>query len=323
MKLGLLSNENLARGLNWTLLSDSLFPEIERIAQTERIAPPPLGFGAIGRYLALARRVRTCSAVFSLKGRSRPEPPLQLLTMMGGRKINAVFYVDPWAHSIDNIIKMDKLCGTDLAFVPYREAYDALTAKAAGRTRYVYLPFASDNTIFRDFGTERDIDILSMGRRDEQLHQALLEFTEARGLNYQYREKTGFIEDPKDLGKLASRARYFVVSPPDSTRSGGFSPIVMRYFEGLAAGCRLLGTRPGSGEFERLLPEACLLEVASDGSNLAAGFDRDQADEAAWEATRQASELVREKHGWDARAKTIVAHLQAMMDGRDLPDEYQ
>lgn len=246
MKLGLLSNEKLARGVNWTLLSDPLFHEFEQIAETLRLAPPPLGLSGAGTTFREMRRARSA---------------------------------------------------------------DALVAAGPSKTQYIYLPFAADLNTFQDTDAERDIDILSMGRRSEPLHEALLELSDTRGLNYLYREKTGFLDDPRDLGKLAARARYFVVSPPPPERSGGFSPVVMRYFEGLAAGCRLLGDLPGSGEFEELLPVRSLLEVKSDGSDLAEKFAADQDDQAAWAATAAAARIVREKHGWDSRTQTIMQAL--------------
>lgn len=309
MKIGLLSNKQLPRGINWTLLSDPLFAEMAKLEECDEIAPKSISVGAVSQYLELARRVRQTDAVFSLKGKARPEWPLQVMSWSAGNAVRAAFYFDPWKHAIENTVRADKLFATDLAFVPYKEAFDDLRAQA-GNTRYVYLPFACDTEVFRDFGFERDIDILWMGRRHPKLHEALVEFSQRRGLNYLYREKTGFIDDPRDLGKLAARARYFVVTPPGADRSGGYSPLLMRYFEGLAAGCRLLGTLPKSGEYEALLPRESLLEIAEDGSDLAEKFDADNASDEGWNASRQAMAMVHHEHGWDARAKSIVKELK-------------
>ena len=81
-----------------------------------------------------------------------------------------------------------------------------------------------------------------MGRRHEPLHQALLAYCEARGLRYVYPKDGGL--STEELDRLTSSAQYFVATPPDldnPKRTGGFSPLLMRYFEGLAAGTRLLG----------------------------------------------------------------------------------
>ncbi|OBV11207.1 glycosyltransferase family protein [Erythrobacter dokdonensis] len=308
MKIGLLSNEKLPRGINWTLLSDPLFADLHALGAGEILAPPPPGLSTAGEYLRLAGRAQKMDAFFSMHGKARPEWPLQALSWAAGRVLRAVFYVDPWKHAIDRIAQADRLFGHDLVFVPYAEALRDLEAKG-GRTRYIYLPFACDTEVFRPREVARDIDILWMGRRDPMLHRSLLALSEQRGLNYQYRETTGFLDDPRDLGLLAARSRYFVVTPPEPERSGGYSPLLMRYFEGLAAGCRLLGTLPASGEFEALLPRDSLLEVAGDGSDLASRYDADQGDDAAWAATREAMRLTREHHGWRARATTIIDEL--------------
>src|SRR6202042_1191159 len=120
-----------------------------------------------------------------------------------------------------------------------------------------------------------------MGRRTPQLHEALLRYCEERGLDYRYTRASGEFPDPRDLGALVARCRYFVVTPPDlndPARTGGFSPLVMRYLEGLAAGARLLGTLPRSGEYEALLPTDTICQVAPDGSDLAERLHEDCGD---------------------------------------------
>ena len=84
----------------------------------------------------------------------------------------------------------------------------------------------------------------------------------------------------------------------------------MRYFEGLAAGCRLLGVLPRSGEFEAVLPRASLLELAPDGSDFAQRYAQDQDAAQGWSASAEACEIVRRDHGWDARARVIVDTLE-------------
>lgn len=55
-----------------------------------------------------------------------------------------------------------------------------------------------------------------------------------------------------DLQRAALRCH--AARPGRSQAYGGFSALVMRYFEGLAAGTRLLGVLPRSGEYESILP---------------------------------------------------------------------
>jgi hypothetical protein len=117
-----------------------------------------------------------------------------------------------------------------------------------------------------------------------------------------------------ELGRLVGRSQYFLVAPPnlgDPARTGGFSPFVMRYLEGLSAGARLVGVLPGSGEYDRLLPRDAMLEVAADGSDLAAKLDADRRDPAGLEAVERARVLVREQHSWAKRAAQIFDRLES------------
>lgn len=312
VKLGLLSNERMARGINWTLLSDPLLKHCNALTDAQVIAPPD-GWGALRELPRLAKQVRRVDALFHMSGRVRAPLAFQALSQISSAKLRAVFYVDPWAYLLERIAKSDRQQRHDLVFIPYREAYERLRAVEGGE-RYHYLPFAADTEVFRPSDAPRDIDILWMGRRDTALHEALLALSEKHGLTYLYREKTGFIDDPAELGALAARARYFVATPPPPERSGGFSPLVMRYIEGLSAGCRLIGVLPKSGEFEAILPRESLLEVAEDGSDLETRYLADQDNEAGWQASAKASGLVHAEHGWDARAKQIVAAMEERLE---------
>jgi hypothetical protein len=75
------------------------------------------------------------------------------------------------------------------------------------------LPHAADTEIFYPRRAEKSVFYFWMGRRHEPLHQALLAYCAARGLRYLY-SKDRFYSD-EDLGRIASSARYFVVTLPD------------------------------------------------------------------------------------------------------------
>jgi len=317
VKLGLLSNEKLARNINWTLLSDPLYTAIERITDTVRLAPPKLAPGTARDWLAATQAARSCDALFSMSGSWRTEGELLALSRLAGNPHRSTFYVDPWQQELPKIRRGARWFGIDLGFLPYREAFDSLSAAKPGR--YQWLPFAADIAVFRDQGLPRDIDILWMGRRHEPLHRAMLAYADTHGLTYKYRENTGIIADPAELGRLAARARYFACTPSDfggHRDTGGFSPLIMRYLEGLAAGCRLVGILPRSGEFEALLPRGSMMEVAPDGSDFAARFAADSASDHWRGDVVQAAQIVRRNHSWDARARTIVETLGAALAQR-------
>ncbi len=116
----------------------------------------------------------------------------------------------------------------------------------------------------------------------------------------------------EELGRLTSSAEYFVATPPDldnAKRTGGFSPMVMRYFEGLAAGTRLLGVLPRSGEFESILSTDAFCQVSPDGSDLAIRLDEDRRNPNNQRATDAAGEFVREHHSWRRRGEQVFDYL--------------
>ena len=98
-----------------------------------------------------------------------------------------------------------------------------------------------------------------------------------------------------------------VIDPKTKT---AFSPLSPRYFEGLAAGTRLLGAIPASGEYNALLPTDALCEVSLDGSDLAERLDRDRQNPSNQRAVDAAATLVREHHSWRRRGQQIYSYLE-------------
>ena len=197
----------------------------------------------------------------------------------------------------------------DPCFIAYREATDELKQRFP-LAKFVWLPFGAHTDIFYPRREEKSIFAFWMGRRHEPLHRALLAYCEARGLRYVYSKDGGL--STEELGRLTSSAQYFVVTPPDldnPKRTGGFSPLVMRYFEGLSAGTRLLGVLPRSGEYEAILPKDAFCEVAPDGSDLAQRLDEDRSNPNTQRAVDAAGAFVREHHSWRRRAEQVFDHL--------------
>ncbi len=116
----------------------------------------------------------------------------------------------------------------------------------------------------------------------------------------------------EELSRLSARARYFVTLPPDiedPVRTGGTSPLTSRYVEGVGAGCRLLGMRPRSGEFELLLPDNAIVECAADGSDLSAVLDEADADPEFEAKAAEVCALAHREHTWERRAEDVYGRL--------------
>lgn len=302
MTLAVLSNDRLDPWINWSTLAPPLLgPLAERTGRL--VSPPPLRPDR--RWPRTLRAMRDTD-VFWMQQSARPEWPLVLASLAAGATRRAAFVVDPWLPDLPKIALAARLQRLDPLFVPFRQGADELNRRHP-HGRFEWLPFGVDTNVFRPGAGERDVFAFSMGRRHEPLHRALLAYCAERGLEYRYRRE-GELLSPAELGQLAGRSRYFVVTPPDfddHARTGGYSPLVMRYLEGLAAGARLIGVLPASGEYERLLPTAAILQVRPDGSDLAERLEADpEAD------IDTAREHVREHHSWQRRAEQIAQRLR-------------
>lgn len=306
MTLAVLSNDRLDPWINWSTLAPPLLrPLAERAGRL--VSPPPAHPRERKEWSGVLTAMRRADAVFWMQQSARPEWPLVLASVAAGRARRSAFVVDPWLPDLPKIALAARLQRLDPLFVPFRQAAEELRARHP-RGRFEWLPFGIDTDVFRPGPGERDVFAFWMGRRHGPLHDALLAYCTARGLDYRFRRE-GELLTPAELGELAGRSRYFVVTPPeldDAARTGGYSPLVMRYLEGLSAGARLLGVLPAGGEYERLLPRAAILEVRADGADLAERLDGDSGEEAAVAAAR---EHVREHHSWARRAEQIQARL--------------
>jgi hypothetical protein len=77
----------------------------------------------------------------------------------------------------------------------------------------------------------------------------------------------------------------------------------------LAAGTRLLGVLPRSGEYESILPTDAFCQVSPDGSDLAKRLDEDQSNPDNQRVVDAAGAFVREHHSWRRRAEQVFDHL--------------
>jgi hypothetical protein len=228
---------------------------------------------------------------------------------MNLRARRANFVLDAWKPSLTKVGIAATVERLDPCFVAYRQATNELQRRFP-LAKFVWLPFGAHTDTFYPRKEEKSVFAFWMGRRHEPLHRALLAYCEARGLRYVHSKDGGLTTE--ELGRLTSSAQYFVATPPDldnPKRTGGFSPLVMRYFEGLAAGTRLLGVLPRSGEYEAILPTDAFCQVSPDGSDLAERLDEDRSNPNRQAAVDAAGEFVREHHSWRRRAEQIFAHL--------------
>jgi hypothetical protein len=310
MRLGVLSNENLNPWVNWTTLGPPLLRPLASRNDGRLIAPPQFARGNWQDWRRVLRDVWSSDTLFWVQGPSRPEWPIFAASLARGAVRRSAYVLDAWKYLITKVGALATLQRLDPCFVAFRESCVELK-KRFPSGRFEWLPFGIDTNVFDSVPGERPIFAYWMGRRHEPLHQAMLRYCADRGLDYRYTQRSGEFS-PSELGQMVGSCRYFLVTPPDvdhPARTGGYSPFVMRYFEGLAAGARLLGVLPRSGEYEMLLPPEVILQVAPDGSDLAAKLEADRDNASGRSAVERARLSVRQNHSWARRAEQIFDRL--------------
>ena len=310
MELGLLSNMLVNREPYWQAYVPPLFSAIASERANVRIVePPPVAWAQRSGWKTIRSRIKPCDTLFWLQLSARPVAEIHLasLNRLGARRAN--FVIDAWKPVVRKIGIAATIERLDPCFIAYLEATTELKRRFA-LAKFVWLPHAGNTDIFYPRKERKTNFAFYMGRRHEPLHQALLKYCEARGLKYFHTDKFLFGEE---LGRAASSAQYFLASPReviDPKTKTAYSPLSPRYFEGLAAGTRLLGPPPASGEYEALLPTDALCEVSLDGSDLAERLDRDRENPDYQRAVDAAATLVREHHSWRRRGQQIYDFLE-------------
>jgi glycosyl transferase family 1 len=319
MRLVVVSGRRLGLHVNWTTLGPPLEDALGRMPGATVVDAPAARRGTLRAqrpaWLAAIRTLRRADAVFWMQMSARPPLPVWALAYAKPTAKRAAVAIDAWEPAVAKIAAVAKAQRLSILFLFFREAAVDLS-RHQNATRFEWLPFGYDAGVFRDLGLERDIFAYWMGRRHDPVHRRLLAYCAERGLEYRYTKRGGEFPDPHDLNRVIARSRYFVVTPPDldnPVRTGRYSPMMMRYLEGLGSGARLLGVLPNRAEYDRMLPASAVVPCAPDGSDLEEALERDAADRLAEEKRRAAQERVVAEHRWERRAEAIHARLCELM----------
>jgi hypothetical protein len=194
----------------------------------------------------------------------------------------------------------------------------------------------------------RVLDVYNYGRTAPSPHTALMRLVEEQGLTYLYETRgDATVEDHQAhralVANMMKRSKYFMAyrvndSPERQDRTGGDEVLSTRYFEGVAGGAVLLGSRTLSEEFDRTFdwPDA-VVPVPYDETDMR-GVLQDLAREpdrlAAARTANVRNSLLR--HDWSARWSQVLesvdlaptqevlarrARLSALADTVDLPPD--
>jgi glycosyl transferase family 1 len=166
----------------------------------------------------------------------------------------------------------------------------------------------------------RVIDVYSIGRRSEQIHQSLLELASGKQIFYVHdtlqnvsNNQTLDYRAHRDLyANMAKRSRFFMVAPGlmnNAELTGGQVEVGFRYYEGSAAGAVLVGDAPDCETFRRAFdwPNA-VIEIRPDSSDAAEVLAELAAQpERLQEISRRNAAEALLRHDWVYRWKEILA----------------
>lgn len=236
--------------------------------------------------------------------------------------VKIAFVVEAWSAGIVNQGPyLEILKGFDFIFTLHRKTAP-LIQQATG-VPCAFLPSATDVKKSTPYPVrpKRTIDVLSIGRRLDTVHECLLEMARSSDFFYDY-DTTRVSESPVTnwaqhrfltFSKI-KRAQFFTcfdhrtAASHKIVESMGEQVIPARLFEGAACGTVMIGSAPKCDEFGDLFhwPDA-LIELPTDVS-LVPGFLRDlarQSDRLAAARRTNVAESIR-AHDWSHRWADIL-----------------
>jgi len=209
------------------------------------------------------------------------------------------------------------LSAFDLVTQSFQTSVETI-GRATGRPCH-HVALASDVLRFTPFldPAPRVIDVLSIGRRSEPVHQALRASARPGGFFYLHDTIPGphvIPANPAEHREMyanqARRAKLFVTYPAKfgADENQGLSEVGARYYEGAAAGAVLLGQAPTTPAFRVDFPwDGAVVEARADGSDAAAVVKGllSRPDELARRSARNAIQALR-RHDWAHRWKALL-----------------
>jgi Glycosyl transferases group 1 len=184
-----------------------------------------------------------------------------------------------------------------------------------------FLPLGIDTTKFGKYKTDRPIDIISYGRTQRQVHQHLQYYYNQQNGNsdrfylhstFAHADVFSLKEHVTLLTRLLTRAKINLCFEPSYVeRFRGYSPISYRWFEGWAAGCAIVGTKPFGEGVDQLLdwPDSTL-DIPEHSNDWVSFFEHLLDDPARLAEISQRNYWeCRSRHDWRYRIQDLLKTL--------------
>ncbi len=258
-----------------------------------------------------------------------PGPNILLAVGLGPSFLLSMFALGPLLHRFD--LRVGYLLDgfdpqyLDSAVIPHLDHLFVITAEIADRINQQnvptqFLPLAT-NALDRGCNrAQRCIDIVSYGRSNQDLHHCLQAYYNQANSERMYYHSTFSNPQVQDLGehvtllsKLLDRSKISLCFEPSYIkRFQGYSPILLRWFEGWASGCNIVGRRPFGQGVDKLIDwENSTIELPENPADWIFFFEEILSDEAtlANNSQRNYQECLL-RHDWRYRVFDMLKTLE-------------
>lgn len=164
-------------------------------------------------------------------------------------KHKILYLFDAWEPQFPEIKQMIENLKIDIVFFTYRQSLEYFR-KALPHVKSFWVPEGiSLSEYYAMPYSQKDIDILHLGRRFDIYHSKIVNFCFENNLRYLYEKQRGKIIFPKriDFIKGLARSKISICVPSSIThplRSGYISGLTQRYLQSMASKCLIVGYLP-------------------------------------------------------------------------------
>jgi hypothetical protein len=226
-----------------------------------------------------------------------------------------VYIFDAWIANADWLTRNRREWDScDVVYVSFPWALGSYAELL--RSRVEYLPQAALASRFHPSRSSRPIDVLSVGRRREDVHGLIFDLAKRNDLFYYFSETVApqaidLRQSQELLGRLCQSARSQVCWPVDQTDSGRpreGSPITARWFEAAACGSVVFGARPQAPDFAAIFPyDRFVVQLdPSRPAEFARTLCSALEDDVDWRERQSLAAHIRACHSWEARCDQLL-----------------
>ncbi|MBR4470687.1 MAG: glycosyltransferase [Erysipelotrichaceae bacterium] len=228
-----------------------------------------------------------------------------------GNKV-AIYTYDVWEPEFDEWQKVFDDVKPDYIFFGFKKSMEHY--EKLGYQNIYWVPLSGDFEIFKPYDLEKTRLFIQMGRRNDELHEKMLDYLKKHGLednrdNYVYRKDRNerIYPDINELAKEISRSKYFVCVPKyyeNFKRTGNINETICRFYEGMACKTMLVGMK--SDTFDELFPYKAMISF-NDGEDFEEQIDYYETHPEEYGAiVNKNYEYIMEHHSWGNRVKQIL-----------------